>query len=295
MKTRLLAFGLFLAAVTCLAPAACAGSTSGEGMASPEGEAVVVKPVQGDTIVVHSKKMGRDITNLVVKPEQYFACDTARFPVLYLLHGADGCYKDWSRKANLDSLATAHSVIIVCPDGQDSWYFDSPLDPKMQFETFISSELRQAVDSLYRTLADRKNRAITGLSMGGHGALWIAWRHPDLYGACGSMSGGVDITKFPDRWLIQKQLGPYATNKKRWADHAVINLVPHLKAGQQDIIIDDGYDDFFYRVNVNLHEALLAAKIPHDFYIRPGRHSWNYWVNSLDYHLLFFDKSFKRK
>ena len=68
MKTRLLAFGLFLAAVTCLAPAACAGSTSGEGMASPEGEAVVVKPVQGDTIVVHSKKMGRDITNLVVKP-----------------------------------------------------------------------------------------------------------------------------------------------------------------------------------------------------------------------------------
>lgn len=282
---------LLMAAVLGMTATACRAKTN-TATTQDEVAAPAIVRVQADTIAVTSHKMGRDIKNVVVKPLAYFDDDTTRFPVVYLLHGADGCYSDWSKKANLDSLATSHHVIIVCPDGQDSWYFDSPLDPKMQFETYVGSELVAAVDTLYRTIANREGRAITGLSMGGHGALWIAWRHTDVFGACGSMSGGVDITKFPDRWLIQKQLGSYAANKQRWASHAVINLVPQLKPGRQHIIIDDGESDFFYQVNVNLHNALLAAKIPHDFTIRPGRHSWAYWVNSLDYHLLFFDKAF---
>lgn len=248
---------------------------------------------QSDTVEVKSAKMGRNIKNVVVLPEQYFVGDQdRRYPVLYLLHGATGCYSDWSKKTNLDALATKHSMIIVCPDGQDSWYFDSPIDPKMQFETYVAKELVAYIDEHYRTIADAKMRAITGLSMGGHGGLWLGWRHPDVFGSCGSMSGGVDITKFPDRWKLDKRLGKYETHKQRWAQHAVINLVPTLKPGQ-NIIIDDGYDDFFYQVNVDLHKALLAKKIPHDFIIRPGKHSWGYWINSLDYQLVFFEKAFK--
>ena len=248
---------------------------------------------QSDTVEVKSAKMGRNIKNVVILPEQYYVGDQdRRYPVLYLLHGATGCYSDWSKKTNLDVLATKHSMIIVCPDGQDSWYFDSPIDPKMQFETYVSKELVAYIDEHYRTIADAKMRAITGLSMGGHGGLWLGWRHPDVFGSCGSMSGGVDITKFPDRWKLDKRLGKYEAHKQRWAQHAVINLVPTLKPGQ-NIIIDDGYDDFFYQVNVDLHKALLAKKIPHDFIIRPGKHSWGYWVNSLDYQLLFFEKAFR--
>jgi len=255
---------------------------------------VAEETTQADTVKVMSAKMGRNIKNVVIVPEQYLTGDKdRRYPVLYLLHGADGCYSDWSKKTNLDALATKHGMIIVCPDGQDSWYFDSPVDPKMQFETYVSKELVAYIDEHYRTYDSPHMRAITGLSMGGHGGLWLGFRHPDVFGSCGSMSGGVDITKFPNRWKLDKRLGKYETNKKRWADHAVINLVPTLKAGQ-NIIIDDGYSDFFYQVNLDLHQALLAHKIPHDFIIRPGKHSWNYWVNSLDYQLVFFEKAFQK-
>lgn len=252
---------------------------------------VTTTHVQADTVEVMSQKMNRKIKAVVVLPSQHFDNPTDSFPTVYVLHGASGSYRDWPTKKHLEPIATKYGVVIVCPDGQDSWYFDSPLNPDMQFETFISKELVEYVDTHYRTFRTPKMRAITGLSMGGHGALWCAFRHPDVFGSCGSMSGGVDITKFPDRWKIISQLGKYADNKQVWADHAVINLVPNLKPGQ-NIIIDDGYSDFFYEVNCNLHEAMLKAGIPHDFTIRPGKHTWTYWTNAIDYHMLFFSKAF---
>ncbi len=256
-------------------------------------EIEVATQPQAETVQVKSAKMGRNIPVVVTVPEQYFDADLQEelFPVVYLLHGADGDCNNWPNKADLDGLASDFGVIIVCPDGQDSWYFDSPIDPKFQFETFVAQELVDYVDHHYRTFRDKDMRAITGLSMGGHGALWLAFRHPDVFGACGSMSGGVDITQFPDRWKIDQRLGPWAANKQRWADHAVINLVPSVKPGQH-IIIDDGYSDIFYKVNLALHEALMQHKIPHEFTVRPGAHTWDYWVSALDHHMLFFSKAF---
>lgn len=250
---------------------------------------------QGDTIEVKSAKMNRSIKCVVIVPEQYFDLDLQdeQYPVLYLLHGATGSYRDWSSKANIDDLASDYSTIIVCPDGQDSWYLDSPIDPSFQFETFISKELVNYIDTHYRTLRSPGFRAITGLSMGGHGALYLGFRHPDVFGSCGSMSGGVDITKFPNRWNIDKRLGKFEQNQDLWAQHAVINQVDKIKAGQ-NIIIDDGSEDFFYDVNNALHKVLLERKVKHDFTIRPGGHTWNYWVNALDYHMLFFAKAFDK-
>ena len=254
---------------------------------------VVTVNLQTDTVKVMSQKMNREIKAVVVLPHQYFDNPTDSFPSVYVLHGASGDYSNWPKKKNLEQVATQYGVVMICPDGQDSWYFDSPIDPKMQFEAFISRELVAYVDSHYRTFRSAKMRAITGLSMGGHGALWNAFRHPDVWGSCGSMSGGVDITKFTDRWHIKARLGNYEDNPERWHQHAVVNLVPSIQPGQ-NIIIDDGADDFFYQVNCNLHEALLKAKIPHDFTIRPGAHSWKYWINALDYHMLFFSKAFSK-
>jgi S-formylglutathione hydrolase FrmB len=62
----------------------------------------------------------------------------------------------------------------------------------------------------------------------------------------------------------------------------------------QNIIIDDGLNDIFIKNNIALHDKMVELGIEHDFTVRPGRHSWDYWVNSLDYHMMFFDKAFDR-
>ena len=287
-----------LASVMILSSSACAHTQSqnnGIEMAAPMES--VSNPA--DTIEVMSQAMGRNIKNVVVMPQQYFDdVEDNKYPVLYLLHGADGCYNDWSRKADLHRLADQYNVIIVCPDGQDSWYFDSPIDPKMQFETYVSKELVEYIDSHYRTLANRYMRAITGLSMGGHGALFLAFRHPDVFWSCGSMSGNMDITQFTDRWHIRARLGNYEDNPQRWHDHAVVNQLDKVKncplKPAQNILIDDGLNDIFIKNNIAIHDKMVEMGIDHDFTVRPGRHSWTYWVNSLDYHMMFFDKAFDR-
>src|SRR5690606_41468252 len=65
----------------------------------------------------------------------------------------------------------------------DSWYWDSPIDPNYQYETFVSEELVKWIDKNYNTIASREGRAITGLSMGGHGGLYLGFRNLDVFGA----------------------------------------------------------------------------------------------------------------
>ena len=254
----------------------------------------LVTPQQPQFVdTVYSAKMKRGIACTVTVPQSYLTTgDTTKFPVVYLLHGYGDTNKSWPEKYDLKTAATKYGIIIVCPDGQNSWYLDSPIDPTMQFETFIAQELVSHIDSCYRTRANLTSRAITGLSMGGHGALYLAFRHPEVFGSCGSMSGGVDITKFPDRWLIHKRLGRYNQSQKVWAQHSVINHVDRIKPGQLNIIVDDGRQDFFYEVNMALHKKLNAKGIDHTFAIRPGAHTWTYWRESLPIHLNFFHKAF---
>ena len=283
---------LLLTAFMLVAASACAHPTAVEKQQP--------LPAQGDTIQVMSQAMQREIKNVLIVPEQYFdeGKQESRYPVLYLLHGAMGCYSDWAEKADLDALANRYDCIIVCPDGQDSWYFDSPIDPKMQFETYVSQELVEYVDSHYRTHANRYMRAITGLSMGGHGAMFLAFRHPDIFWSCGTMSGCMDITQHPGSWHIKDRLGEYENNQQLWREHAVCNLVDQVKdcplKPAQNILIDEGLKDIFYKNNVALHNQLVEKGIDHEFIVRPGAHTWTYWVNALDYHMLFFSKAFDR-
>lgn len=247
---------------------------------------------QVDTVTIHSK-MGHDLKNVVILPKSYAEGNT-RYPVVYLLHGCGGNYASWiTIKPELPQLASQYNLIIVCPDGLiNSWYWNSPLNKDMQFEDYISDEVIRYTDSHYRTIADRSARAISGLSMGGHGAMWNAIRHRNVFGAAGSISGGLDIRPFPTNWKMQNQLGEFAANKKRWDEHTVINLIPSLKDGDLAIIIDCGVDDFFLEVNRRAHQSLLDHNIKHDYIERPGAHNNAYWNNSIDYQLLFFHKFF---
>jgi len=249
---------------------------------------------QVDTLKVVSQAMNKTIPSVVIVPDAPDAPKNG-YPVVYLLHGAYENQTAWLRNVPaLKDYADYYQIIIVCPDGGfTSWYFDSPIDPSMKYETYVSKELVAAVDSKYPTYADKKGRAITGLSMGGHGAFYLAFRHQDVWGAAGSMSGGVDILPFPNNWDIPKRLGTYAENKEVWENNTVINLVYLLDGKSLRLIFDCGTGDFFYNCNKRLHELLLERNIPHDYTERPGVHDWKYWSNSIKYHLMFFTDFFR--
>lgn len=248
-----------------------------------------------DTVLTHSAAMKKNIKAVVITPDDYDK-GTA-YPVVYILHGAGGNYSEWVNKVPaLKKYADDRQMIIVCPDGNvTSWYFDSPEDPAWKYETYVSTELVNWIDQKYKTIKDRKGRAITGLSMGGHGALYLAFKHQDTFGAAGSMSGGVDIQPFPLNWDIAKRLGPKDRYPERWKANSVIELTSLLVPNKLALIIDCGRDDFFYNVNMQLHERLLYNNIPHDFTIRPGVHNWEYWTNAVGFQLMYFNNFFNRK
>ena len=137
-----------------------------------------------DTLLIKSPSMNKDVQVVVVTPDAALGKKAVACPTIYLLHGYGGNAKTWiDIKPNLPQIADEKGIIFVCPDGKNSWYWDSPINPSFRYETFISSELVKYIDEHYKTIADRKGRAITGLSMGGHGAMWNAIRHKDTFGA----------------------------------------------------------------------------------------------------------------
>jgi S-formylglutathione hydrolase FrmB len=247
-----------------------------------------------DTVSVYSSSMKKEIKCVVIKPAMYKK-KKKHFPVVYLLHGYSGWYSNWLiRVPQLKDEADRLGMMIVCPDGgYSSWYLDSPMDSSMRYETHIINEVVPYIDAHYRTIATPKARAITGLSMGGHGGLFLGLRHPDLFGACGSMSGGTDLNASRMKFDIMKRIGDTLTQAQNWKDYSVYYMVEKYKDTKQKIIFDCGISDFYYEVNHRLHEKLLKLGIEHDYIERPGEHNWEYWTNSVPYQLYFFSVFFR--
>lgn len=248
------------------------------------------KAAKVDTVMTHSDLMNKDIKAVVITPDHYNK--NHKYPVLYLLHGFSGNYSDWVKKApNVIPLADQYNCLIVCPDGNfATWYFDSPMSKEWQYETYVAKEIVSWVDHHYSTIADRSGRAITGLSMGGHGALYLAIRHQDTFAAVGSMSGCVDLIPFSKSFGISQVLGEYESNPQRWKDNSVINMLNQIKPNSLAITFDCGYSDGFYASNMEMHNRLVKMQMPHDFTVRDGGHSWEYWGNSIVYQMLFFSR-----
>lgn len=246
-----------------------------------------------DTVYTFSKLMNKEIPAVVITPDAYN--DDAKFPVMYLLHGYSDNYASWIKSVDVKSVADKHQFIIVCPEGNySSWYFDSPMDSSSRYETYVAKELVEWIDNEYPTIPRRESRAISGLSMGGHGALYLAFRNQDVFGACGSMSGGVDIRPFPNNWGLKHHLGEQHIYPENWEKHTIINMLHLLSSNALEITFDCGIDDFFYDVNVRLHNELLYRNIPHTFISRPGVHKWDFWKTSVKYHSMFFADYFKK-
>ncbi len=251
-----------------------------------------------DTIQIQSTYLKKATKFVVIQPSNQDQQNNSqeRYPVVYLLNGYDGNYAQWTKTApQLAKTADDLKMIFVYPDGgKSSWYFDSPIDSTSQYESYIIKELVPYVDAHFATKANPKSRAITGLSMGGHGGLYLAIRHTDVFGAAGSTSGGFDFRPFPKSWDLKNILGAYETNQARWYDYTVMRQVEFLTNKQLAIIFDCGVDDIFITVNRALHEKLLQLKIDHDYIERSGEHNHAYWRSSIDFQMLYFHQFFQK-
>lgn len=259
------------------------------------GAALQASAFRTDTLDITSAKglLPQPMRVAVITPDGLAAGQKA--PTVFLLNGYDGDYRQWLRiRPDLGELADRYGMVLVAPSGMDSWYWNSPVDPKMQMESFIVDELVPYVRANYPASADPALNAVTGLSMGGHGAYWLGMRHPDVWGNIGSASGGLDLRPFPGKWKTGQRLGDIVNDPARLREYTVAGNVETLKKNGQNLIFDCGSEDFFASVNAQFHQALLDAKVPHDYTSRPGVHNSKYWANSLLYQLLFFHENFKK-
>lgn len=260
-----------------------------------------------DTIEVYSKAMDKMLKAAVTTPSSYDG--EQQFATLYLLHGGSGAFSDWHKKTTepglVNRMAEQYNLIIVTPGvGPSSYYYDSPVMDSVQYETYIISELIPHIDKNYRTLAKKESRAITGLSMGGHGAIMLSAKHPDLFTVATSMSGVMNIdtrlwkvpTEFSSlRQTQQKEmLGDDLSYDSPFSTYTAVGLVDKMKENGIALLMDCGVDDFLLETNRQMHQMLLQNGTPHDYTERPGAHTWDYWTDALPFHLLFINKHLQR-
>lgn len=251
-------------------------------------------PWEVRTVAIRSAAMKRDMPATVVLPSSYAKEKDRRYPVVYLLHGAGDSHKGWvnTQQGNAAYLADKHQVILVLPTGGMGWYFDTA--HAGAYETHVAKEVVAWTDANLRTIPRRGSRAVAGLSMGGHGALWLGSRHPETFGAIGTMSGGVDVREWAakDSWDLKKLLGE---DPKAWeANSCVVQAPLLLKPGKTLLMVDCGTEDFFLKNNRDLHQALLAAKIPHVYTERPGTHEWPVWREAVKGQMAAFADLFEK-
>lgn len=267
-----------------------------------------------ESLKIQSRILGKEVRYSIYLPLDYEST-ARRYPVLYLLHGYSDDETGWPQFGEVQKIAgeciargEVTQMIIAMPDAGVSWYINDATG-KIKFEDFFVREFIPFIDSLYKTRNKKEYRAVSGLSMGGYGALIFGMKHPAMFAACAPLSAAVwsdeDIMKIPAKdWVNYKfneLFGSMDTGKKRltndWYKNSILKIVettPAEKLNQVRFYIDCGDDDFLIKGNMDLHALLTERKIKHEFRVRDGEHNWTYWRTALPEVLKFITESFHR-
>jgi len=238
------------------------------------------------TSIVSSSKGKIEHPVHIILPDSYSPSNS--YITAYVLHGYDGSYKNWVDKTAIEDLANELNIIIVTPDGsRDSWYLNTP---SAAYANYIVVDIISHVDKYYSTIKQPSGRIITGLSMGGFGALYLGIENLDVFGAIGAMSAVVDPRRNYQRIEslgMSELIGPFLKQPQRWNELVIINRLHKImnRKDKPTILFDVGVDDTYLEVNRRLHETMLDYKIEHEYIEREGGHSWSYWDNSIKYQL----------
>ena len=275
--------------------------------AQPQGKVIEQKTVK-------STILSRDVKYTIYLPADY-ATSERSYPVVYLLHGYTDDNTGWLQFGEVNRYAdaaindgTIPPMIIVMPNGDSSWYINS-FDGKEKYEDFFVKEFMPSIEKTYRIKGEKKYRGIAGLSMGGYGSLFYAIKHPELFSAAAPLSAGIfsddQMVAFPDDeyenvfgQLYGHRLKGNDRLNAAWYNTSILKLVETTPADDLKKVrywIDCGDDDFLTKGNCLLHLALTDKKVPHEFRVRDGAHSWTYWRTGITDALKFIGDSFHQK
>ena len=267
--------------------------------------------------VIESLSMQSTILSTSIKYSVYlptgFEDSNENYPVVYLLNGFTGDETNWSRIGRLRDIADElirgnkiEPMVIIMPDGDDRLYMNTD-DGTYPYEDMFMTEFIPFVEKKYRIKSEKQYRGISGLSMGGAGSLRLAIKYHEVFGSCAAFSSGITT----DEEVInvnQKNYDNYfcrispsaigvkgdARNTEAIKEYNVFQLVETKDAEllkTVDIYFDCGDDDFLAIGNSMLHIELTKKEIKHEYRVRDGAHTWNFWINSLPDGLEFISES----
>jgi S-formylglutathione hydrolase FrmB len=259
-----------------------------------------------DNLSMQSKLLKMDRKYAIYLPPDYETSQRS-YPVLYLLHGMGDDQTGLVQFGEILNIADetiksgiATAMIVVMPDantGKRGYVND--VKGEWLYEDFFFQEFMPFIEKTYRIKAEKRYRAIAGLSMGGEGTFIYALHHPELFSSACPLSaatGPKNVEALKDYRLWQGFEGISDADKDSYFKrYSVLNLIENMPDDQKKAVrwyIDCGDDDFLYEGNSLVHIAMRRKEIPHEFRIRDGVHSWTYWRASLPKVLEFVSMSF---
>jgi S-formylglutathione hydrolase FrmB len=222
-----------------------------------------------------------------------YAASGKNYPVLYFLHDVYGDRDVLFREGaveNLDRAMRSGAVsefVLVCPDGDGSW-FSNYHDGSLHYEDLIARDLPADVARRFRTLPGAAAHGITGISMGGYGAVKIAMRHPDLYGSVSSLSGALMPIRWDDverlfflaRWQMRRVFGN-SPDDNSLAENDLWVMLARGVPGRVpfETFLLAGTEDKYHLDRVAVQYADFANRhgIRASAHLEPGVHDWSYW------------------
>jgi len=266
-----------------------------------------------DCTSLQSRILGRTVRYCVMLPPNYDAEKSKRYPILYFLHGLGENEQalmqtgGWGTIQDLQHSGRVGDFIMVAPEGRGSFFINSA-DGKMPYGDFLLHEFLPAIETRYRILRGRKTRGVTGLSMGGYGALRLAFSHPELFASVSAQSAAL-ITQSPREMDADlRSGGPLAdllgsvfgnpVSLKHWRENDPFDLARknQIQLRTEAIYINCGAsDDFGFQEGAQkLHSQLASQGIRHEFHLYPGGHNAEYFLSHLGETIEFHWRAFAK-
>lgn len=235
-------------------------------------------------IAFRSAALGREMHYRAVLPAS--ATQHRKLPVLYLLHGNGGSLRDWTNFSDVSQFAEA-GLILVMPEGDNSYYVNAALRPGDRYEDYVIQDLIPDVERRFPASPNRKLRAIAGVSMGGYGAIKIAWDHPDLFSFAGALSPAVDaprrrfsVRRIPQYLAFRSIFGPWGSEARRRSDLFLLARSVDA-ASAPSLYLTCGEAESLLGPNRRFVAVLAQHHLPYEFHAVPGAHDWKQWNQQL--------------